>query len=101
MQILGLSSCSHASHSYADDVQSYKHCLVYQAASAIRTMSQARDELNAQVSSDRQQLKPRKTQHICLGTRQQLDKLDFDSLSSEFSTIVFSTSVLGLGLIMD
>ena len=35
-----LASCSLASHSYADDVQSYKHCSASDAVSAIRTMSQ-------------------------------------------------------------
>ena len=35
------------------------------------------------------------------GTRQQLEKLDLDSLSAEFPTFAFSTSVRNLGVILD
>src|SRR6218665_1560167 len=42
-----LASCSLASHSYADNVQAYKHCLASQAHSAIRTVSHATDTLRA------------------------------------------------------
>src|SRR6218665_2946490 len=59
-------SWSLASHSYADDVQSYKHCSASGAASAIRTMSQATDALNAWMSSNRLLLNPHKTQYIWL-----------------------------------
>src|SRR6218665_2483814 len=38
---------------------------------------------------------------IWLGTRQQLDKLDSESLSAEFPTFLFSTSVRDLGIILD
>src|SRR6218665_1069870 len=93
-----LASWSLASHSYADDVQSYKHCSASRAASAIRTMSQATDALNAWMSSNRLLLNPHKTQYIWLGTRQQLDP---ESLSAEFPTFLFSTSVRDLGVILD
>ena len=36
-----------------------------------------------------------------LGTRQQLEKLDLESLSAEFPTVAFSTSVRSLGVILD
>src|SRR6218665_2309673 len=87
--------------SYADDVQSYKHCSASEAASAIRTMSQATDALIAWMSSNRLLLNPHKTQYIWLGTRQQLDKLDSESLSAEFPIFLFSTSVRDLGVILD
>src|SRR6218665_1287278 len=38
---------------------------------------------------------------IWLGTRQQLDKLDPESLTAEFPTFLFSTSVRDLGVILD
>ena len=94
-----LASCSLASHSYADDVQSYKHCSASEAASAIQTMSQATDALNTWMSSNRwlHAINPHKTQYIWLGTRQQLEKLDYiyESLSAEFPNVLFSTSVRG------
>src|SRR6218665_3460148 len=93
-----LASWSLASHSYADYVQSYKHCSASGAASAIRTMSHATDALNAWMSSNRLLLNPHKTQYIWLGTRQQLDS---ESLSAEFPTFLFSTSVRDLGVILD
>src|SRR6218665_348492 len=39
--------------------------------------------------------------YIWLGTRQQLEKLDLVSLSHEFPTFVFYTSVRDLGVILD
>src|SRR6218665_3368664 len=89
------------SHSYADDVQAYKHCLASQAHSAIRIVSHATDTLNAWMSSNRLLLNPQKSQYIWFGTCQQLDKLDLAALSLEFPTFVFSTSVRDLGVILD
>src|SRR6218665_3025152 len=96
-----LASCYLASHSYADDVQSYKHCSASEAASAIQTMSQATNALNSWTSSNRLRLNPHKTQYIWLDTCQQLDKLDSESLSAEFPTFLFSTSVWDIGVILD
>lgn len=62
-----LASCSLASHSSADDVQSYKHCLASQTASAILTMFQATDALNACLSSNRLWLNLHKTQLYLAG----------------------------------
>jgi len=53
------------------------------------------------MSSNRLRLNPTKAQYIWLGTRQQLEKLDLDSLSAEFPTFAFPTSVRNLGVILD
>src|SRR6218665_511152 len=53
------------------------------------------------MSSNRLRLNSLKTQYIWLGTRQQLAKLDLVSLTHEFPTFVFSTSVRDLGVILD
>ena len=87
-----LASCSLASHSSADDVQAYKHCLASQAHSAIRLVSHAMDILNAWMSSNCLLLNPQKSQYIWFGTCQQLDKLDLAPLSFEFPTFIFYTS---------
>src|SRR6218665_364547 len=83
-----LASCSLLSHSYADDVQAYKHCVASDARSP--------EPLAFSIC-----LNPLKTQYIWLGTRQQLAKLDLVSLSHELPTFVFSTSVRDLGVILD
>src|SRR6218665_3718716 len=88
-------------HSYADDVQAYKHCLASDARSAILSVSRATGLLNEWISSNRLCLNPLKTQYIWFGTRQQLAKLDLVSLAHEFPTFVFSTSVRDLGVILD
>lgn len=69
--------------------------------SAILSVSRATGLLNEWMSSNRLRLNPLKTQYIWLGTRQQLAKLDLVSLSHEFPTFVFSTSVRDLGVILD
>src|SRR6218665_1948512 len=76
LPILLFGQSFHASHSYADDVQAYKHCLASQPHSAIRIVLHAMDTLNAWMSSKHLLLNPQKSQYICFGTRQQLDKLD-------------------------
>src|SRR6218665_1344173 len=83
-----LSSCSLASHSYANDVQAYmyRHFLASQAHSAIRIVSHVTDTLNAWMSSNRLLLNHQKSQYIWFGTGQQLDKLDLAALSLEFPT---------------
>src|SRR6218665_1030343 len=53
------------------------------------------------MSSNRLLLNPQKTQYIWLGTRQQLDRLDSESLSAKFPTFLFSTFVRDLGVILD
>src|SRR6218665_291029 len=92
-----LASCSLLSHSYADDVQAYKHCLASDVRSAILSVSRATGLLNEWMSSSRLRLNPLKTQCIWLSTRQQLAKLDLVSRSHEFPTFVFSTYVRDLG----
>ena len=96
-----LASSALSSHSYADDLQSYLHCSVRDALSAVRSMSRATDTLSAWLSSNRLRLNPLKTQFIWLGTRQQLAKLDLNLLAAEFPLISFSTSVRDLGVILD
>jgi len=82
-------------------LQSYLHCSVKDALSAVRLMSRATDTLSAWLSSNRLRLNPLKTQFIWLGTRQQLAKLDLNLLAAEFPLISFSTSVRDLGVILD
>jgi len=56
-----IASCSLLSHSFTDDVQAYKHCLAFDARSAILSVSGAAGLLN---ESNRLRLNPLKTQYI-------------------------------------
>src|SRR6218665_1605025 len=69
-----------------DDTQAYLHCPSTAAMGAAHTMLR----LNAQ-----------KTKFIWLGTRQQLAKLNLDSVSAEFPTMSFSQVVRDLGVLID
>ena len=53
------------------------------------------------MSSNRLNLNASKTQFICFGTPQQLQKLDFPFLSEQFPLIYFSSSVRDLGVTLD
>lgn len=53
------------------------------------------------MSSNRLRLNPSKTQFIWFGTRQQLSKIDMDSLALEFPQFTFSSSVKDLGVTLD
>jgi len=86
---------------YADDVQAYTHCLPSNAISAVRVMSGTMDALEAWMSSNRLRLNPSKTKFIWLGTRKQVAKLDFTTLTSEFPHYAFSTTVRDLGVQLD
>ena len=52
------------SQSYADDLQAYVHCSAGRAISAVETISQAIETLQAWMSSNRLRLNPTKTQFI-------------------------------------
>src|SRR6218665_1492874 len=71
------------------------------ASSMVERILEASDALDRWMSSNRLRLNQDKTQHICLGTRAQLSKIDFDSLCFRFPNVNFSSSVHGLGFILD
>src|ERR1043165_3169170 len=64
-------------------------------------MSETMDALAAWMSSNRPRLNPSKTKFIWLGTRKQVAKLDFTTLTSEFPHYVFSTTVRDIGVQLD
>ena len=85
---------------YADDVQAYQHCLASGAAATVRAMSIAMEALGTWMSSNRLLLNTLKTKFICLGTRQQLAKLDMATLAAEFPHFIFSSVVSDLDVIL-
>src|SRR3984885_8445094 len=96
-----LEASSTLSQSYADDLQAYVHCQAAEAAAAVRKIGEATEILEAWMSSNRLRLNPSKTQYIWLGTRQQLAKIDMESLETEFPWVTFSLYVRDLGVTLD
>jgi len=72
------------SQSYADDLQAYVHCPAGQAISAVETISQTIETLQAWMSSNRLRLYPTKMQFIWFGTHQQLAKIDLGLLATKY-----------------
>src|ERR1700733_13683549 len=71
------------SQSYADDLQAYVHCQAAEAAAAVRKIGRATEILEAWMSSNRLRLNTSKTQYIWLRTRQQVAKIDMESLETD------------------
>jgi len=69
--------------------------------SAQHIMNFASDVLDRWQSSNRLRLNQDKTQHIWLGSRAQLSKIDFDPLRLRFPNVHISSSVRDLGFIHD
>ena len=63
----------------------------------VRALSEIRDWM----SSNRLKLNPSKTQWIWIGTRKQLAKIDRRELLERFPGIVFESSVVDLGVVID
>src|SRR6218665_2470703 len=75
--------------------------LLGQAISAVETISQTIETLQAWMSSNCLRLNPTKTQLIWFGTRQQLAKIDIGSLAIKYPHFTFSSSVHDLGVTLD
>ena len=88
-------------HLYADDSELYVHCKAHGAAvTCSRVVSCIRD-IDNWMASNRLKLNPDKTQFIVLGSRQQLAKMNCDSIHLGNADIPFSLKVNCLGVILD
>ena len=77
-------------HSFADDSELYVHCKAHGAAlTCSRVVSCIRD-IDNWIISNRLKLNPDKTQFIVLGSRQQLAKMNCDSIHLGNANIPFS-----------
>ena len=86
---------------YADDTQAYRHCKANEATEAVRRLQSTLSEIGDWMSSNRLKLNPSKTQWIRIGTRMQLAKIDQNELLERFPGIVFGSSVVELGVVID
>src|SRR6218665_2497893 len=71
----------------------YIHCSAGRAISAVETISQAIETLQAWMWSNSLRLNPTKTQFIWFGTRQQLATIDLGLLATKYQHFTFSSSV--------
>ena len=86
---------------YADDVQACVHGPPSQFLDIISSIASLDADLDSWMSSNRLSLNPSKTQLIWLGTRQQLLKLDFALLASQFPQFTFLTSAHNIGATLE
>ena len=86
---------------YADDTQAYQHCKPNDAVRAFTQLQTTLTKVQAWMSSNRLKLNPSKTQYIWFGTRVQLAKIDKQELLRQFPGVVFHSSVVDLGVIID
>jgi len=77
--------------------QAYLHCPSTATMGATCTMHQAMGALAGWMSSNWLRLNTQTTKFIWLGARQQLAKLNLNTLSAEFRTMSFSPVVCDLG----
>ena len=88
-------------HSYADDTELYVHCKAHDAAvTCTRVVSCIRD-IDNWIESNQLKLNPDKTQFIVLGSKQQLAKVNCDSICLGNVDMPFSPKVNCLGIILD
>ena len=85
---------------YADYTQAYQHCKPNDAVRAF-TQQTTLTKVQAWMSSNRLKLNPSKTQYIWFGTRVQLAKIDKQELLQQFLGVVFHSSVVDLGVLID
>ena len=86
---------------FADDVQAYIHTHSADAVATVSQMCLTMDVLSSWMASNRLLLNPSKTQLIWLGSRRQLQGIDFPQLTLLFPHITFSVTVRDLGLTLD
>ena len=73
----------------------------YDVTEAVRRLQNTLSEIGDWMSSNRLKLNPSKTQWIWIGTRMQLAKIDKRELLERFPEIVFESSVVDLGVVID
>src|SRR6218665_266380 len=88
-------------HCYADDGQLYVFDKADGADSLVSRVNACIAENDVWMSSNRLKLNSEKTQFIWLGGRQQLNKVNINSINLLRSTINYKSSVINLGVTID
>ena len=88
-------------HSYADDSQLYLHCPSTDQSTAALSLAECIESVERWMRSNRLKLNSDKTQFMWLGSRQQLAKIETQSIHIGDHRIKFSTSAKNLGVTFD
>src|SRR6218665_397363 len=88
-------------HCYADDGQLYVFDKAGSADSVVPRVNACIEEIDMWMSSNRLKLNLEKTQFIWLGGRQQLNKVNINSINLLGSKVNFKPSVINLGVTID
>ena len=88
-------------YSYADDTQLFLHTRAENSAATFTRLQICIDDVGELMSANRLKLNTGKTQFTCLGTRQQLAKVDVSTLSANGSTVDHLCNVTCLGVTID
>ena len=96
MQQHGLSS-----HTYADDTQLYAHCKAKSCQETAVKVTECIKDIDRWMSSNRLKMNGDTTQFICLGTWQQLAKVQCSTIRIGDANIRVSTKVTCLGVVLD
>ena len=90
-----------SAYSYADDMQLYCRSKAVSCSSSILHMTTCIEEINQWMTSNCLKLNTDKKQFIWLSTRQQLAKIQYQTITLRGSPIHISTEVTCLGVVMD
>ena len=88
-------------HSYADDSQLYLHCPSTDQSTAASRLADCIESVERWMRSNRLKLNSDKTQFMWLGSKQQLAKIEIQSIHIGNHHIKFSTSAKNLGVTFD
>ena len=88
-------------HSYADDSQLYLHCPSTNQSTAVTRLAECIESVERWMRSNRLKLNSDKTQFMWLGSKQQLAKIETESMQIGEHCIKFSTSAKNLGVTFD
>lgn len=88
-------------HMYADDSQVYVSTPANNAAAAVIRLTACIADINDWMKASRLRLNPAKTQIMCLGTSQQLEKITVRDVSLLSTEVTVVDSARNLGVIID
>ena len=86
---------------YADDTQAYRHRKASEAMHALTELVNTITEIMDWMSSNCLKLNPSKTQYIWIDNKMKLAKIDRRALLQRYPGIVFETSVMDQGIVID
>ena len=87
-------------HFYADDTQLYAHCPATDTIAHVKQVADCVARVEHWLYSNRLKLNTGKTEMICLGTRQQVDRAPVHTFELRSTTVQRASQVRDLGFIL-